>query len=99
MEERNARWPRRCMALTAALAVHFVLVAVLLVGSRGRLPAIARNDVSTTIVSLPPMPAKSLTPVPDLHLAPLTPITPSMPEAPSISVQALDSPPEPIDWR
>ena len=93
------RWPRRYIALIAVLAVHFVLVAVLSVGSRGRLPLTARNDISTTIVSLPTMPAKSLTPVPDLRLAPLTPVTPFMPEAPSISMQALDSPPEPIDWQ
>ena len=92
------RWPQRYIALIAVLAVHFVLVTVLLVASGGRPVSTGRDDVSTTIVSLPPS-TKILSPVPDLRLAPLTTVTPFVPEAPSISIQALDGPPESIDWR
>jgi hypothetical protein len=99
MGDRSVSRLSRYAALVVVVALHFVLMMVLIAGSRIRRPPAAENVV-TTMVSLPrapePLPTGG---APELHLAPLVPQPPLVPESPSIAYPSTDNTPQPIDWQ
>jgi hypothetical protein len=98
-EGRISRQPRYA-ALVVVAALHFVLVTVLIIGSRIRLLSPAAESITTTMVSLTRAAEPQATDrAPEIRLAPLVPLAPFVPAPPSIAYPPTDNIPEAVDWQ